>query len=57
MSFDEKSEAVNAPPEVLAQLELNIAPGLGKRDWVEHDGDLDSLRDDPRFVALLAKLP
>ncbi len=34
-----------------------IALGLGKRDWVEHDPDLDSLRDDPRFQVLLARLP
>ncbi len=38
-------------------LETNIARGFGKRDWMEHDSDLDSLRDDPRFVTLLAKLP
>jgi non-specific serine/threonine protein kinase len=38
-------------------LETNIARGFGKRDWVEHDSDLDSLRDDPRFVTLLARLP
>jgi adenylate cyclase len=37
-------------------LESNIARGLGKRDWVEHDPDLDSLRGEPRFRALLAKL-
>jgi hypothetical protein len=38
-------------------LEKNIARGFGNRDWIEHDSDLDSLRDDPRFVTLLARLP
>ncbi len=37
-------------------LEANVARGFGKRDWVEHDSDFDSLREDPRFVTLLAKL-
>jgi len=26
-------------------------------DWVDHDPDFDSIRDDPRFKALIAKLP
>ena len=30
--------------------------GIGKRDWVDHDPDYDSLRDDPRFQAMLSKL-
>ena len=29
---------------------------MGKRDWVEHDPDYDALRDDPRFIQLLARL-
>jgi TolB-like protein/Flp pilus assembly protein TadD len=28
----------------------------GQRDWIEHDTDYDSLRDEPRFQRLLAKL-
>jgi len=30
--------------------------GFNHRDWVEHDSDLDPLRDDPRFRDLLSKL-
>lgn len=33
-----------------------FARGWGKRDWVEHDPDYDSLRDDPRFRQLVTKL-
>jgi adenylate cyclase len=37
-------------------LERVFARGWGKRDWVEHDPDYDSLRDDPRFQKMLEKL-
>jgi TolB-like protein/Flp pilus assembly protein TadD len=33
-----------------------VALGWGKRDWVEHDPDYDSLRDEPRFQRLVAQL-
>ncbi len=42
--------------EALEFLERVFARGWGKRDWVEHDPDYDSLRDDPRFKKLLARL-
>ncbi len=42
--------------EALACLERTFARGFGKRDWIEHDPDYDSLRDDPRFQAMLDKL-
>ena len=37
-------------------VERLFARGWGKRDWVEHDPDYDSLRDDPRFQKLIARL-
>jgi adenylate cyclase len=37
-------------------LEQACALGGGSRDWIEHDSDLDALRESPRFKALLAKL-
>ena len=62
---DEPSIAVNAAcaylragmkEEALACLEKTFGQGRGKRDWVENDPDYESLRDDPRFQAMLAKL-
>lgn len=37
-------------------LERVFARGWGKRDWIEHDPDYDSLRDSPRFQTLFARL-
>jgi non-specific serine/threonine protein kinase len=42
--------------EALNTLEKSFGRGWGKRDWVKNDPDYDSIRDDPRFQALLAKL-
>jgi adenylate cyclase len=37
-------------------LESAVARHGAQRDWIEHDPDYDSLRDDPRFQRLLARL-
>jgi adenylate cyclase len=37
-------------------LERAFGLGWGKRDWIEHDTDYDTLRAEPRFQALMAKL-
>jgi adenylate cyclase len=42
--------------KALELLEKTFARGWGKRDWIDHDPDYDSLRDDPRFQAMLEKL-
>lgn len=42
--------------QALELLERVFARGWGKRDWIEHDPDYDTLRDNPRFQRLLEKL-
>jgi len=34
-------------------LERAFRVGFARRDWIEHDPDLESLRDDPRFQAMV----
>jgi len=41
----------------LDHLERSIELGMRNRDWLMTDPDLDSLRDDPRFAALLPETP
>jgi non-specific serine/threonine protein kinase len=43
------------PDRALPALEKFNATGQGFRDWMEHDTDLDPLRSDPRFQALMAR--
>ncbi|CAN5331500.1 hypothetical protein BH23GEM2_BH23GEM2_06030 [soil metagenome] len=40
--------------EAMNCLERAGDKGYGQKDWVEHDSDLDSLRDLPRFQAIVA---
>ncbi len=42
--------------DAMACLSRAIENGFGHKEWLEHDSDLDSLRGDPRFEALLKKL-
>jgi adenylate cyclase len=42
--------------QALDLLERVFNKGWGKKDWVANDPDYDSLRTDPRFIAMMAKL-
>jgi adenylate cyclase len=46
----------NKKEEALDLLERAVGKGFGKKDWIEHDPDYDSLRNEPRFKALFSKL-
>ncbi|HEY7368759.1 MAG TPA: protein kinase, partial [Thermoanaerobaculia bacterium] len=41
----------------LAALERALSYPFGQRSWIEHDSELASIRDDPRFRALMEGLP
>jgi adenylate cyclase len=42
--------------EAIYLLERAVQHGEGSLDWIEHDSDLWSLRDHPRFQAIVAML-
>ena len=42
--------------EAISCLERSVTSGMGQKEWIEHDSDLDSLRSHPRFQALLNRL-
>jgi TolB-like protein/Tfp pilus assembly protein PilF/class 3 adenylate cyclase len=42
--------------EALEHLDKAIQNGFGHREWLENDSNFDSIRDEPRFQALLGKL-
>lgn len=44
------------PEEALNYLERSVEHGYGHRRWFENDADLVSLREHPRFRALLARM-
>jgi tetratricopeptide (TPR) repeat protein len=47
---------VEDPEEALTCLRLAVAGGLSQKDWLLHDGDLDSLRSRPEFQELLSSM-
>jgi len=44
------------PDRAFNLLEQIVGTGFGNLDWIDRDPDLDSLRDDPRFQALRARM-
>jgi len=44
------------PEQAIDCLHEAIQAGFGHRDWIEHDPDLDSLREHPRFQELVSRL-
>jgi Flp pilus assembly protein TadD len=43
--------------EAISTLKRAIDNGFGHWSWIEHDTDLDSLRAEPDFLAMLATKP
>jgi len=41
--------------EAIDHLDKAIQNGFGQREWLEYDSALDSIREEPRFQALLRK--
>jgi tetratricopeptide (TPR) repeat protein len=38
--------------DAMGCLERAVDKGFGHREWIDHDPDLNSLRDNPRFQAI-----
>lgn len=43
--------------DCLEKAVLPVTAGMANKEWLSHDPDLDPLRDNPRFVALIERLP
>ena len=41
------------PQESLDALERSVEKGWGDKNWIEHDSDLNSIRDTPRYKAIV----
>ncbi|MCU0250256.1 MAG: protein kinase [Vicinamibacterales bacterium] len=46
----------NRVDEALGYVEAAVAAGMRLRGWLEHDSNLDNIRNTPRFQAVMAKL-
>jgi non-specific serine/threonine protein kinase len=46
----------NRTDEALGYIEAAVEHGMRLRGWLEHDSNLDSIRDTPRFQAVMARL-
>ena len=46
----------NRVDEALGYIEAAVANGMRLRGWLEHDSNLDNIRNTPRFQAVMAKL-
>ena len=44
------------PDRAIECLERAVDNGFGHREWLDHDTDLDSIRESPRFQALRSKI-
>lgn len=44
------------PEEAIQCLEDAVEGGFGNRDWIEHDPDLDPIREHPRFRRILERV-
>jgi hypothetical protein len=47
---------VSAADQAIDCLERAVKNGFAQKGWIEHDSDLDPLRGNPRFQALLGSL-
>jgi len=46
----------NRTDEALGYIEAAVEHGMRLRGWLEHDSNLDNIRDTPRFQAVMARL-